>query len=110
MQRGRPPATATSAEPSRGTSVHPRRRAARAGYSAVRSGDDVKMALSTSSGAKPLARCNVESNSSVASRIAALVFADAVVAPRRPRKIFGTSVMTLADRLRLMVLTDPVLL
>src|SRR6267142_1127513 len=107
MQRGMPPGTATSAAPSRGTSVQPRRRAARAGYSAVRSGDDVKMALSTSSGAKPFAVWRARSSSSVACRIASLVFAVAVVAPRSPRRIF---VMALADQWRLMVLTDPVLL
>ena len=54
MQRGTPSGTATSAVPSSGTSSHPSRRAARAGYSAVRSGEEVKMALSTSSGVKPL--------------------------------------------------------
>src|SRR5213593_1206600 len=107
MQRGIPPGTATSLAPSRGTPDHPRRRAARAGYSALKSGDDVKIALSTSSWAKPLALWRARSSSSVASRIASLVFAVAVVAPRSPRRIF---VMTLADRLRLMVLTDPVLL
>src|SRR6185503_6134321 len=109
MQRFRPVGTATSAAPSSGTSVQPRRRAARAGYSAVRSGDDVKMALSTSSGAKPFASRNAASNSSVASRIASLVFAVAVVAPRSPRRTLG-GVMSLADQLRLMVITDPVLL
>src|SRR5256714_7180510 len=107
MHRGTPPGTGTSAAPSRGTPVHPSRRAARAGYSAVRSGDDVKIALSTSSGAKPLASRRAESSSSVASSIASLVLAAAVVAPRRPRRIF---VMALADQLRLMVITDPVLL
>src|SRR5882672_9066947 len=110
MHRVRPPGTATSAAPSKGTSVQPSRRAARAGYSAVRSGEDVKMALSTSSGTNPLALWRARSSSSVASRIAALVFAAAVVAPRSPRRVFGVSVMTLADQLRLMVLTDPVLL
>src|SRR5256712_13635501 len=107
MQRGSPPDTAASAAPSRGTSSQPSRRAARAGYSAVRSGDDVKIALSTSSGANPLASRSAESSSSVASRIASLVLAAAVVAPRRPRRIL---VMALADQLRLMVITDPVLL
>src|SRR5499426_803214 len=107
MQRGKPDGTATSAAPSKGTSIQPRCRAARAGYSAVRSGDDVKIALSTSSGAKPLASRSAASSSSVASRIASLVFAAAVVAPRRPRR---TLVMTLADQLRLMVITDPDLL
>src|SRR2546425_5371647 len=107
MQRRRPVGTATSAVPSSGTSVQPSPRAARAGYSAVRSGDDVKIALSTSSGAKPLASRSAESSSSVASRIATLVLAAAVVAPRRPRRIL---VMALADQLRLMVITDPVLL
>src|SRR6266550_4691673 len=107
MHSGRPLGTATSAAPSRGTSVHPRRRAARAGYSAVRSGDDVKIALSTSAGSKPLASRSAASSSSVASRIASLVFAVAVVAPRRPRRIL---VMSLADQLRLMVITDPALL
>src|SRR5262249_6410124 len=96
-----------SAAPSSGTSVQPRRRAARAGYSAVRSGDDVKIALSTSAGSKPLASRSAASSSSVASRIASLVFAVAVVAPRRPRRIF---VMALVDQLRLMVITDPALL
>src|SRR5881394_1681174 len=110
MQRGTPSGTATSAAPSSGTSVQPSRRAARAGYSAVRSGEDVKMALSTSSGTNPLARWRARSSSSVASRIASLVFAAAVVAPRSPRRVFGVSVMALADQLRLMVLTDPVLL
>src|SRR6266545_1900353 len=107
MQRGSPVGTATSAAPSRGTSVQPSRRAARAGYSAVRSGEDVKMALSTSPGSKPLASRSAASSSSVASRIASLVFAAAVVAPRRPRRIL---VMALADQLCLMVITDPVLL
>src|SRR3989441_10836057 len=107
MQRRKPVGTATSAVPSSGTSVQPSRRAARAGYSAVRSGDDVKIALSTSSGAKPLASRSAESSSSVASSIASLVLAVAVVAPRSPRRIF---VMALADQLRLMVITDPVLL
>src|SRR5256714_2270857 len=107
MQRGNPSGTATSAVPSSGTSLQPSPRAARAGYSAVRSGDDVKIALSTSSGAKPLACCSAESSSSVAARIASLVFAVAVVAPRRPRRIL---VMALADQLRLMVITDPLLL
>src|SRR6266446_235306 len=107
MQRRKPVGTATSAAPSSGTSVQPRRRAARAGYSAVRSGDEVKIALSTSPGSKPLASRSAASSSSVASRIASLVFAVAVVAPRRPRRIL---VMALADQLRLMVITDPVLL
>src|SRR5207249_3649142 len=107
MQRGRPLGTATSAVPSNGTSVQPGRRAARAGYSAVRSGDDVKMALSTSAGSKPFASRSAASSSSVAARIASLVFAVAVVAPRRPRRIL---VMALVDQLRFMVITDPVLL
>src|SRR5205814_8889502 len=107
MQRGRPSGTATSAAPSRGTSSQPSRRAARAGYSAVRSGDDVKIALSTSAGSKLLAFWRAASSSSVASRIASLVFAVAVVAPRRPRRIL---VMALVEQLRLMVITDPVLL
>src|SRR5438445_2413817 len=107
VQRGSPSATGTSAAPSSGTSRHPRSRAARAGYSAVRSGDDVKMALSTSSGWKPFASSSARSSSAVAWRIASLVLARAVVAPRRPRRIF---VMALADQLRLMVLTDAGLL
>src|SRR6266511_872521 len=107
MQRGRPPGTATSPAPSKGTSLQPSSRAARAGYSAVRSGDDVKMALSTSSGRKPFASCSVRSSSAVASRIASLVFAVAVVAPRSPRRILA---MALVDSLRLMVLTDAALL
>src|SRR5207247_1558301 len=107
MQRGRPPGTATSPAPSKGTSVQPSSRAARAGYSAVRSGDDVKMALSTSSGRKPFASWSIRSSSAVASRIASLVFAAAVVAPRSPRRILA---MALVDSLRLMVLTDAALL
>src|SRR5256712_9832114 len=107
MQRGSPSGTASSAAPSKGTSSQPSRRAARAGYSAVRSGDDVKMALSTSAGSKPFASRSAASSSSVAARIASLVFAVAVVAPRRPRRIL---VMALVDQLRLMVITDPVLL
>src|SRR5579884_3032371 len=107
MQRGRPSGTATSAAPSSGTPVHPSSRAARAGYSAVRSGDDVKIALSTSSGRKPLASWSARSSSAVASRIASRLFAAAVVAPRNPRR---TLLMTLADRVRLMVITDPALL
>src|SRR6059036_4185630 len=107
MQRGSPSGTASSAAPSKGTSSQPSRRAARAGYSAVRSGDDVKMALSTSAGSKPFASRSAARSSSVAARIASLVFAVAVVAPRRPRRIL---VMALADQLRLMVITDPVLL
>src|SRR5688572_32161358 len=107
MQRGKPPGTATSAAPRSGTSRQPSRRVARAGYSAVRSGDDVKTALSTSSGANPLASCSARSSSSVASRMASQVLAVAVVAPRSPRR---TLLMALADQLRLMVLTDAALL
>src|SRR5881296_2337769 len=107
MQRGRPSGTGTSAVPSRGTSFQPSRRAARAGYSAVRSGDDVKMALSTSSGSKPFASRSARSSSSAASRIASRVFAVAVVAPRSPRRILA---MALVDRVRLMVITDAALL
>src|SRR6266705_1800622 len=90
MQRGTPSGTATSAAPSRGTSLQPSRRAARAGYSAVRSGDDVKIALSTSSGWKPFASWSARNNS-------------AVVAPRSPRRVL---LMALAGQLRLMVITD----
>src|SRR5881296_977442 len=107
MQRGRPSGTGTSAAPSRGTSFQPSRRAARAGYSAVRSGDDVKIALSTSSGRNPFASWSARSSSAVASRIASRVFAVAVVAPRSPRRIL---LMALVDLLRLMVVTDAVLL
>src|SRR5881275_1200904 len=103
MQRGRPSGTATSAVPSRGTSVHPSKRAARAGYSAVKSGDDVKIALSTSSGRKPLPSWRARNSSAVAFRIASRVLAAAVVAPRSPRRVL---VMALADQLRLMVLTE----
>src|SRR5919198_4464657 len=67
------------------------------------------MALSTSAGSKPFASRSAASSSSVASRMASLVFAAAVVAPRRPRRILG-GVMTLVDQLRLMVITDPILL
>src|SRR2546430_1593665 len=107
MQRGSPSGTASSAAPSKGTSSQPSRRAARAGYSAVRSGDDVKMALSTSSGSKPFASRSARSSSSAASRIASRVFAVAVVAPRSPRRILA---MALVDRVRLMVITDAALL
>src|SRR5213593_4617573 len=107
MQRSRPSGTATSAVPSSGTSCQPSPRAARAGYSAVRSGDDVKIALSTSSGANPFACCSERSRSSVASRMASRVFADAVVAPRSPRRVL---LMALIDQLRLMVVTDAGLL
>src|SRR5213592_1705855 len=107
MQRGKPSGTATSAVPSSGTSVHPSRRAARAGYSALRSGDDVKMALSTSSGWKAFASWSARSSSAVASRIAWLVFAAAVVAPRSPRKVL---LMAPESQLRLMVITDARLL
>src|SRR5213078_1396810 len=96
MQRARPSGTATSAAPSRGTSSQPRPRAARAGYSAVKSGDDVKIALSTSSGLKPLACCSARSSSAVA-----------VVAPRSPRRVL---LMALEALLRLMVITDAALL
>src|SRR5881628_2695615 len=107
MQRGTPSGTATSAAPSRGTSLQPSRRAARAGYSAVRSGDDVKIALSTSSGWNPFASWSARNSSAVASRIASRVLAAAVVAPRSPRRIL---LMALADQLRLMVITDAALL
>src|SRR5256714_7154480 len=107
MQCDNPSGTATSAAPSSGTSAQPSSRAARAGYSAVRSGDEVKIALSTSSGRKPFASWSARNSSAVASRIAARVFAAAVVAPRSPRRVL---VMALADRLRLMVLTDAALL
>src|SRR6059036_874392 len=107
MQRGTPSSTATSAAPSRGTSSQPSRRAARAGYSAVRSGDDVKIALSTSSGAKSFASRSARSSSSAASSIASRVFAVAVVAPRSPRRILA---MALVDQVRLMVITDAALL
>src|SRR5712691_8975219 len=103
MQRGRPSGTATSAVPSSGTSRQPSRRAARAGYSAVRSGEDVKIALSTSSGRNPFASWSARNSSAVASRIASRVLAAAVVAPRSPRRIL---LMALADQLRLMVMTD----
>src|SRR3989475_894563 len=103
MQRGSPSATGTSAAPSSGTSRHPRSRAARAGYSAVRSGDDVKMALSTSSGWKPFASWSPRNSSAVASRMAWPVLAAAVVAPRSPRRIL---LMAIGRQLRLMVITD----
>src|SRR3989475_12536215 len=103
MQRGTPSGTATSAAPSSGTSLQPSRRAARAGYSAVRSGDDVKIALSTSSGWKPFASWSARNSSAVASRIAWPVLAGAVVAPRSPRRVL---LMALAGQLRLMVITD----
>src|SRR2546429_4605962 len=106
MQRGRPSGTATSAAPSRGTSSQPSRRAARAGYSAVRSGDDVKIALSTSSGWKSFASRSARSSSSAASSIASRVFAVAVVAPRSPRRILA---MALVDEVRVMVITDAAL-
>src|SRR5881398_2140910 len=98
MQRGTPSGTATSAAPSRGTSLQPSRRAARAGYSAVRSGDDVKIALSTSSGWKPLVSWSARNSSAVASRIAW-----PVLAPRSPRRVL---LMAPAGQLRLMVITD----
>src|SRR5690348_6357691 len=107
MQRGRPSGTATSAAPSRGTSRHPSSRAARAGYSAVRSGDDVKIALSTSSGWNPFASCSARNSSAVASRIASPLLAVAVVAPRSPRRVL---LMGLDSQLRLMVVTDAALL
>src|SRR5213594_2037101 len=109
MQRGRPPGggTATSLAPSSGTPLQPSRRAARAGYSAVRSGEDVKIALSTWSGRKPFASWRARSSSTVASRIASLVFAVAVVAPRSPRRVL---LMALEALLRLMVITDAALL
>src|SRR5690242_9742386 len=107
MQRGSPSGTATSAAPSSGTSRQPSRRAARAGYSAVRSGDDVKMALSTSSGWKPFASCRALNNSAVASRTAWPVLVAAVVAPRNPRRVL---LMALGSRVRLMVVTDAALL
>src|SRR6266853_1765156 len=103
MQRGTPSGTATSAAPSRGTSLQPSRRAARAGYSAVRSGDDVKIALSTSSGWNPFASWSARNSSAVASRMAWPVLAGAVVAPRSPRRVL---LMALAGQLRLMVITD----
>src|SRR5207244_2387030 len=103
MQRGTPSGTATSAAPSRGTSLQPSRRAARAGYSAVRSGDDVKIALSNPSGCKPLVSGSARNSSAVASRIAWPVLAGAVVAPRSPRRVL---LMALAGQLRLMVITD----
>src|SRR5437667_2501288 len=103
MQRGTPSGTATSAAPSSGTSLQPSRRAGRAGYSAVRAGDDVKMALSTSSGWKPFACWSPRNSSAVASRMARPVFAAAVVAPRSPRRVL---LMALVDQLRLMVITD----
>src|SRR3989475_7538529 len=110
MQRGRPPGggTATSLAPSSGTPLQPSRRAARAGYSAVRSGEDVKIALSTWLGRKPFASWRARSSSTVASRMASLVLAVAVVAPRSPRRILDA--MSLAEQLRLMVLTDAALL
>src|SRR3989441_8614867 len=103
MQRGTPSGTATSAAPSSGTSLQPSRRAARAGYSAVRSGDDVKIALSTSSGWKPFASWSARNSSAVASRIAWPVLAGAVVAPRSPRRGL---LMALVDQLRWLGITD----
>src|SRR5437762_10527477 len=103
MQRGTPSGTATSAAHSSGTSRQPSRRAARAGYLAVRFGDQVKIALSTSSGWKPFVCWSSRNSSAVASRIAGPVFAAAVVAPRSPRRVL---LMALVDQLRLMVITD----
>src|SRR3989475_630422 len=107
MQRGSPSGTAPSAVPSSGTSRQPSRRAARAGYWAVGSGEAVKIALSTSSGWNPFASWSARNSSAVASRIASRVLAAAVVAPRSPRRIL---LMALADQLRLMVITDAALL
>src|SRR3989475_2212103 len=107
MQRGSPSGTAPSAVPSSGTSRQPSRRAARAGYWAVGSGEDVKIALSTSSGWNPFASWSARNSSAVASRTASRVLAAAVVAPRSPRRIL---LMALADQLRLMVITDAALL
>src|SRR5258708_23713144 len=103
MQRGAPSGTATSAGRGRGTSLQPSRRAARAGYSAVRSGDDVKIALSTSSGWNPFASWSARNSSAVASRMAWPVLAGAVVAPRSPRRVL---LMGLAGQVRLIVVTD----
>src|SRR5256885_11368531 len=107
MQRGTPSGTATSAAPSRGTSLQPSRRAARAGYSAVRSGDEVKIALSTSSGWKPFASWSARNSSAVASRIARPGLAGAVGPPRSPRRGLP---MALAGQLRFLVTPDPGLL
>jgi len=72
---------------SSGTSCHPRAAPRRAGYSAVRSGDDVKIGALHVLGLKAVRSSSARSSSAVAWRIASLVFARAVVAPRRPRRI-----------------------
>src|SRR5439155_1731096 len=104
MQRGRPSGTATSAVPSSGTSRQPSRRAARAGYSAVRSGEDVKIALSTSSGWNPFASWSARNSSAVASRIASRVLAAPARARGRPRLpdglVLGISVGSPAEAAR----------
>src|SRR2546428_591360 len=66
MQRGRPSGTATSAVPSSGTSRQPSRRAARAGYSAGRSGEDGKIAPSPSAGWNPFASRSARNSRGVA--------------------------------------------
>src|SRR2546426_10277660 len=103
MQRGTPSGTGTSAAPSSGTSLQPSRRAARAGYSAVRSGDDVKIALSTSSGWKPFASWSARNSSAVASRIARPGLAGGGGGPRSPRRGF---VLALAGQFGLLVVSD----
>src|SRR2546422_11605941 len=65
------------------------------------------MALSTSSGRKPLASWSARNSSAVESRMAWPVFAAAVVARRSPRRVL---LMVLGRQLRLMVITDAGLL
>src|SRR5712692_9908914 len=83
--RGFEAGTAISWAQSSGTSPQPKRRAAAAGNSAVRSGVVVNHAAAMSPGCTAFSRVICASNSVVASTIAVSLSSSVVVAPRIPR-------------------------
>src|SRR2546425_12662446 len=83
--RGFEAGTAISWPQSRGTSPHPKRLAAAAGNSAVRSGVVVNQTAAMSPVESAVSRAGSASRSLVASTIAASLSPSVVVAPRIPR-------------------------
>src|SRR2546425_8840107 len=83
--RGFEAGTAISWPQSRGTSPHPKRRAAAAGNSAVRSGVVVNQTAAMSPALSAFSRAICASSSVVASTIAVSLSSSVVVAPRIPR-------------------------
>src|SRR5439155_2449000 len=83
--RGFETGTAISWPQSRGTFPHPKRRAAAAGNSAVRSGVVVNQTAAMSPAVSAFSRASCASSSVVASTIAVSLSSSVVVAPRIPR-------------------------